>query len=453
LTGGDDSGLSFPLAQEEAPQEDDTPSLDFSLNDLGSLDSLTGLFDSFRMTTFSGLSNMRKSMAEVGLDLIETPGMDLDANLLAQFSTVFVIAPTEDFNSIEIDILRDFTANGGTLVVFGDNDDNANTTILNPLLMEFGYYLDGTHTEENTTEIVTTSLLGAGLETLWLGGGTYIMNNQSNAQVRLNGNSVVMLDDTAPDIAVFGSSKIFMNKNLVKCNNSLLLDNLNQYLLRNTLTTETSLAENKTLYEAGRSVYVNLKLTDYYGNPADDLFVAIAYELPNGNLTFFIAGFVEDGLYSSQFTPSEWNSEGRINGIFIILGDENYAMTYASVSFDLYVNPPTTTTPFTPQMGLTLAQIAFITSIGIFGGLIGFLVLNRRRMKRRLRVPEIQPELVREIDNTLNNLLAAFMQLEELIQREDLDRIQKIEALRVLMSDIEEGRKMFDKVSDKIGGV
>jgi hypothetical protein len=49
--------------------------------------------------------------------------------------------------------------------------------------------------------------------------------------------------------------------------------------------------------------------------------------------------------------------------------------------------------------------------------------------------------------------LAAFMQLENLIQREDLDRIQKIEALRVLMSNIEEGRKMFDKVSDKIGGV
>jgi hypothetical protein len=74
-------------------------------------------------------------------------------------------------------------------------------------------------------------------------------------------------------------------------------------------------------------------------------------------------------------------------------------------------------------------------------------------MKRRLRIPEIQPELGREIDNTLNNLLAAFMQLENLIQREDLDRIQKIEALRVLMSNIDEGRKMFDKVSDKIGGV
>ena len=81
------------------------------------------------------------------------------------------------------------------------------------------------------------------------------------------------------------------------------------------------------------------------------------------------------------------------------------------------------------------------------------LLFNLRRMKRRLRIPEIQPELGREIDNTLNNLLAAFMQLENLIQREDLDRIQKIEALRVLMSNIEEGRKMFDKVSDKIGGV
>jgi len=449
----DTGGMSFPLAQEEEPPpEDDGMSMDFSLNDLGSLDSLGSLFDAFRMTTFSGLSNMDKRMADVGLDLIETPGMDLDSGLLAQFSTVFIIAPTEEFNSTEIEILREFTDGGGTLIILGDNDDNANTTVLNPLLMEYGYFLEGTHSKENTTEIVTSSLLGVGLESMWLGGGTYIMNNQSNAQVRLGGNSVVVLDDTSPDIALFGSSKIFMNKNLMKCNNSLLLDNLNEYLLRNTLTARTSLSENTTLYEAGKSVYVNLELEDYYGNAVNDLFVAIAYELPNGSLTFFIAGFVEDGLYSSQFAPSYWRSEGRINGIFLILGDENYAMTYASVSFYLYVNPPPTE-PSGPSLGLTMAQVALITSVGIFGSMIFGLVYNRRRMKRRLRIPEIQPELVRDIDNTLNTLLAAFTQLEELIQREDLDRIQKVEALRVLMEDIEEGRKMFDRVSDKVGGV
>ncbi|MFX1483888.1 MAG: S8 family serine peptidase, partial [Promethearchaeota archaeon] len=450
LTG--DSGMSFPLAQEQTPQEEPSGGLEFSLNDLGSLDSLSGLFDAFRMTTFSGLSNMDKRMAAVGLDLIETPGMELDSDLLAQFSTVFIIAPTEDFNSTEIETLREFTASGGTLIVLGDNDDNANTTVLNPLLLEYGYYLAGTHSSENTTEIVASSILGKGLESMWLGGGTYVMNNQSNAQVRLNGNSVALLDDTAPDIAIFGSSKIFMNKNLVKCNNSLLLDNLNQYLLRNTLTTETSLSENTTFYEAGKSVYVNLRLSDYYGNPVDDLLVAIAYELPNGSLTFFIAGFVENGLYSSQFASSYWHSSGRINGIFLILGDDNYAMTFASVSFYLYENPPTTG-PNGSSSALTLAQIAFISSIAIFGGVIGLLVYNRRRMKRRLKIPEIQPELARDIDNTLNTLLAAFTQLEDLINREDFDKIQKFEALRVLMADIEEGRKMFERVSEKVGGV
>ena len=74
-------------------------------------------------------------------------------------------------------------------------------------------------------------------------------------------------------------------------------------------------------------------------------------------------------------------------------------------------------------------------------------------MRKRLRIPEIEPELVREIDNTLSALLAAFTQLEDLIRREDLDRIQKVEALRVLMQDIQEGRRMFDQVSEKIGGV
>jgi hypothetical protein len=404
------------------------------------------------MTTFSGLSNMKKEMANVGLDLIETPGMDLDADLLAQFSTVFIIAPTDEYNSTDIEILRDFSEGGGTLVVLGDNNDNANISALNPLLLEYGYFLDGSHSKENTTDIVTTSILGDGLQSVWLGGGTYVMNNQSQAQMRLDGNSVAILDQTDPELVVFGSSKIFMNKNLVKCNNSMLLDNLNQYLLRNTLTTATSLAENTTEYPVDESVYLNLYLTDINGEPVDDLFVAIVYELPNGNLSFFIAGFVMDGLYSSQFAPGTWDSDGRINGIFIVMGDENYAMTYASVAFDVYV-PDTGPGPTEPFVWLTMSQLAFVTSVTIFGSLIVGLVYNRRRMKRRLRIPEIDTELSREIDTTLNALLAAFTQLEELIKREDLDRIQKIEALRVLMESIEEGRKMFDRVSDRVGGI
>jgi len=453
LSGGNDTaGLDFPLAQEDVGSADAGISMDFNLGDLGSLDSLTGLFDSFRMTTFSGLSNMKKAMANVGLDLIETPGMDLDADLLAQFSTVFIIAPTDEYNSTDIEILREFTDGGGTLVILGDNDDNANISALNPLLFEYGYYLQGTHSAENTTDIVATSRLGSGLESVWLGGGTYVMNNQSNAQMRLNGNSVGILDQTTPEIAIFGSSKIFMNKNLVKCNNSILLDNLNQFLLRNTLTTSTSLAENTTSYPYDKSVYLNLYLTDVNGDPVDDLFVAIVYELPDGNLSFFIAGFVVDGLYSSQFAPSTWTSDGRINGIFIVIGDENYAMTYASVSFDVYV-PPVEPGPGEPFIWLTMSQLALVTSVSIFGSLMVGLVYNRRRMKRRLRIPEIDTELSQDIDSTLNALLAAFTQLEELIKREDLDQIQKIEALRVLMESVEAGRKMFDRVSDRVGGI
>ncbi|MBE0525446.1 MAG: hypothetical protein IH631_00785 [Candidatus Thorarchaeota archaeon] len=453
LSGGDDTaGLGFPLAQEEDDPVDGGISMDFSLGDLGSLDSLTGLFDSFRMTTFSALSNMKKAMASVGLDLIETPGMDLDAGLLAQFSTVFIIAPTDEYNSTDIEILRDFTKGGGTLVILGDNDDNANISALNPLLLEYGYFLQGSYSEENTTDIVTSSRLGAGLQSVWLGGGTYVMNNQSNAQMRLNGNSVGILDQTDPELAIFGSSRIFMNKNLVKCNNSMLLDNLNQFLLRNTLTTETSLSENTTLYSIDRSVYLNLQVSDVNGNPVDDLFVAIVYELPDGNLSFFIAGFVDDGLYSSQFGARTWEEEGRIHGIFIILGTEDYAMTYASISFDMFV-PPIEPGPGEPFAWLTMSQLALVTSVGIFGSLIVGLFQNRRRMKKRLRIPEIDTELGREIDTTLNALLAAFTQLEELIKREDLDQIQKIEALRILMQSIEEGRKMFDRVSDQVGGI
>jgi subtilisin family serine protease len=447
-------GLSFPLAQESEEESDDDGgfSMDFSLTDLDSLDSLTGLFDAFRMTTFSGLSNMKKQMADVGLDLVETPGMELNPDLLATFAAVFIIAPTEEYNITEIEILRDFTSGGGRLVILGDTDEISNHTILNGLVNPYGYSFLGDHDRENTTAIVTTSILGAGMDCMWLGGGSYIMGNQSLASVRVDGNSVVLLDATSPELVLFGSSKIFMNKNLPRCNNSILLDNLNQFLLTNTITTRTSLSEPTDQYPVGKSVYLNIELEDFYGNPVDDLFVAIIYILPNGSQAFFYAAFVEDGLYSSQFTPSYWKSAGEINGVFIVLGDENYAMTYASVTFYLY-DVPVPTTPPPVIFGLTMPQVALITSVGVFGGMIVGLVYNRRRMKKRLRIPEVDPDLVMEIDSTLNMLLAAFTQLEELIKREDLDRIQKVEALRVLMENIEEARRMFDRVSEKVGGV
>ncbi|MFW9799750.1 MAG: hypothetical protein ACFFD9_04905, partial [Candidatus Thorarchaeota archaeon] len=447
---GGDGGFPIALAQDE----DDGPSLEggFNLGDLGDLGSLTSLLDAFRMTTFSGLSSLKKSMAGRGLDLVETPGMPLDEDLLIQFSGVLIFSPTEEFNSTDAEILSDYTAEGGKLIIFGDSEDRANLTVLNQLLAPYGYSMQGEHSKENTTDIVTSSLLGAGLESIWLGGGTYILENQSFASAFLDGKPVVLLDQSRPQLALFGSSRIFMNKNLVKNNNSMLLDNLNEYLLLNTLTGVASLSENTTRYQTGLSVFLNLHVKDYDGRPVDDLFVAIVFELPNGTLAFFIAGFVENGLYSSQFVPGYWNSSGRINGIFIILGGEDYATTYASVTFELF-EPDITTTTTTNGFPLTMAQIALISSVGVFSGLVIGLLLYRSRRRKRMRIIEIDPELVREIDNTLNTLLAAFTQIEDLIQREDLDRIQKIEALRGLMDTLEEGGKMFDRISDKVGGV
>jgi subtilisin family serine protease len=441
--------MSFPLAEDiQARTLQEEPSDDMGIGDLGSIDDLLA---EMRMTTLSGLSEMKKRMREVGLDLVEMPGMDLNADLLAQFSAVFVIGPTKEFNSTEIEMLREFTAGGGKLIIFGDYEDRVNLTGLNPLLLEYGYEMAGKHSEENTTEIITGSIIGANLDSIWLGEGTFILNNQSKACATIGGNSVILLDDSLPEIALFGSSRIFMNKNLVKCNNSILLDNLNEYLLRNTLTCVASLAEDTTEYPVGRSVYLNLDVSDYNGEPVDDLFVVIIFELPNGSLAFFIAGSVENGLYSSQFLPSYWRSSGRINGIFMVL-DEDYAPTFASVSF-YFIEPDIPTTTDEPWQFLTMVQVAFFSSMGIFGAVMIQAYISKRRKKKQMRIIEVDPVLTSQIDNTLNTMLAAFVQIEDLIRREDLDRVQKVEALRVLMEHLERARKMFRDVSDKVGGV
>lgn len=443
------NGMSFPLAQES--NNDGEGATGISIGGLGGLGDIDELMAEIRMTTFSGFSSMDEQMAQQGLDLVETPGMELDADLLTQFAALVVVAPSEGFNSTEISLLRNFTADGGKLLIFGDHEDRNNMTGLNSLLEPYGYSLAGKHTSENTTEIISRSPLSTNVESIYLGEGAFIENNHSLAAATVGGRPVILLDSSPPELALFGSSRIFMNKNLKKNNNTLLLGNLNEYLLKDTLTGVASLSENRTSYPTGKSVYLNLHLTNHEGEPVNDLTVAVAFELPNGSFAYFIAGFVGDGLYSSQFTPNYWHSDGRINAIFIILGDE-YATTYASTSFTLYEE---TGTP--PANGgedlLTLPQFALLVSTGIFGSLLVFLGTNRMRRRKRMRIPEVDPELTRRVDTALNTLLAVFRQMEDIIQREDLDRIEKIESLRGLKDSLEEAEELFEEVSDRIGGV
>ncbi len=441
--GGGMGGGGFPLAESDHVTSQEETNIDQS--------SITEVMEQFRMTTFSGLSNMKKIMATRGLDLLEIPGIPLNDTVLSMFAALFIINPNKVFNATDLETLTNYTSHGGKLVIFGDDEDRSNHTILNGLLQHFGYYVEGSHSEENTTEIIQSNALGHGLSCVWLGGGTYVMNNQSLAGITVNGNPVAVLDDSPPELVIFGSSRIFMNKHLNECDNYGLLQNLNEYLLRNTLTATTALSENTTRYEAGKSVYINLFLKDYYGNPVNDLFVAIAFELPNGTFAYFIAGFVEKGQYTTQFTPDYWRGAGRINGIFIILDDE-YANTFASIYFTLYVKE----TPSPTHGGtaiLTMSQIAAISSISIFSVVLISQVVSRYRKKKRYRIPDLNEDLIREIDNMLNTLLAVVKQIDDMIQREDIDRIEKIEMLRGLIVGLHEAEKVFREVSEKIGGV
>ncbi|NWF94792.1 MAG: S8 family serine peptidase [Candidatus Thorarchaeota archaeon] len=442
-------GTGFPLAQEDSGGLDGISMGDLSLSDLG---SLTDLLESLRLTTFSGLSNLRRIMGDRGLDLIETPGVELSKDLLSQFAGLVIISPTKEFNSTEIATIRDFSGGGGKLVILGDYEGRANLTALNPLLQAYGYEMRGEHRNDNTTEMIQGSPLTRGMSSLWLGGGTYIYNNQSMAAATLTGRPVALLDSSRPELVLFGSSRILMNKNLVKCNNTVLLQNLNEFFLTSTLTGRTALAENTTRYPVGRSVYINLNVEDYTGRPVNDLFVAVAFELPNGSLAFFIAGFVQDGLYSSQFVPSYYNGPGRVNAIFLILKTTDYAMTYASISFFLYL-PPTTNGTVGPSRLLEMAQVAAISSTGVFGFVALALFRNRRRKRKQLHIPEVDTLLVHEIDTSLNTLLAAFVQMGDVIRSEGLERIEKVEALRSMRKTLEDAERQFDKVDKKVGGV
>ncbi len=448
--GGGTGGSMFPLAEDGSTSSNsDTPLSDIDISGLGQINEM---LESLRMTTFSALWTMKSLMAQQRLDLVEAPGIELSTDILAQFSTVFIISPKEAFNSTEIDTLREFSAGGGRLVVFGDRASRTNLTGLNALLQSYGYEFYGEHDADNTTEIVRSSLLSKNVNSIWLDGGTFIRYNESMAAALLDKKMVILLDDSDPEIVIFGSSRIFTNKNLMRCDNTVLLNNLNEVLLSNTLTAVTSLAENRTRYVVGQSVYLQLRLYDYRGRPANDLFVAIAYELPNGSLAYFFAGFVGDGLYSSQFMPSYYRSAGCINGIFIVLRNAEYAGTFASVRFELYVPTAPNATDTTGRL-LTLPQIALISSVSTFGTLSVLTLWNRARRGRRLRIPEVDMELVHAIDNTMNMLLAVSVQIEDLVRNEQLDRLEKVEAMRPLMTSIENAKKNFENVSKMVGGV
>ncbi len=455
LGGGESGGgIGFPLAEVGSETTARVAAEDRSTDEisLSSLSSVQDLFETLRFTTFSGLAGLKRMMGDAGIDLMELPGMAFSEDLSMFVSGMVILRPQWGFNSTEIEAIRDFGRNGGRLIIAGDTPERANLTSLNEVLSQFGYVMNGTHDAENTTEVAADSLLGHGVDCVWLGGGTFIQNNQSFGQVFLGGRPVILLDESRPEVALFGSSRLFLNSHLNECNNSILFRNLIEYLLTNTLSCETTLAENTTSYPVGRSVFLNLLVRDYYGRPANDLTVVIVFQLPNGSDAYFYAGFVENGLYSSQFAPSYWRDEGRINGIFLILRTEDYAGTFASISFSFY-RPPTNPQPTSGGRVLTMPQIATITGVGVFGAVTVGLAWNRARRRRRLRVPIVDETLAQDIDNMLNQLLAAFVQIEELIRQPGMERVEKVETIRGMMDLLHRALEEFERISGRIGGV
>ncbi|MEM2143248.1 MAG: S8 family serine peptidase, partial [Candidatus Thorarchaeota archaeon] len=423
-----------------------------SLQEMENLGAINDIMESLRLSKFSALYEMKRRMASVGLDLIEMPGGGLKSETLSQFSGIIIVRPTREYNSTEIQTLRDFTNRGGRLVIFGDHDGKANITALNPLLSVYGYRMAGQHDAENTTDIATSSELADGISCVWLGGGTYVLNNQSQGVARVNGIPVILMDKSPPRLVLFGSSSLFTNTNLPRCDNSRLLENLNDFFLENTLIARAQLTEQRERYPVGKSVYLSLRLTDIRGHPVNDLFVAVAFELPNGSLTYFFAAFVENGLYASQFMPSYYRDEGRVNCIFIVLTTAEYAGTFASTKFWLYVVEPPPQPPPIERI-LTMPQVAIIVSSSIFGVTTASILANRRRLRRQLRIPEVDLFLGQDIDNTMNKFLAAFVQMEGVIRNEDLDRVQKVESLRAMMKMMDDAKRDFKRISKRVGGV
>ncbi len=420
---------------------------------LSNITDLNSILDAYKETSDSiyiGFTEFAKVFAEKNISLIEIPQIEeYNASLLRNFDGMIIQDPEKGFTQNELEIFKNMTDNGKRLILMSNGKDDTNQTALNSIAQMYNYTFAGTINATNTTEISNGDLT-TNVSSLYISNGAYIYGTQIYSQITSDG-LPVLIHIIHPRVILVGTADAFDNINIDKYCDRQLLENIAQNILNDSLNVEfTITGSDSSLFEQGKDVYMVANITNQKGVPVEGLEIFVGFRLPNGSLRFFLVGDLGNGHYSTVFMHMFWEDTGTIHAILIIFPSENYTGTFASTSFTYYQASKTPSEEQgIPRMVLVMQSI--IGVFGTFGFLILSLLISRKRRGKRMTIPELHVDIVNEVDNKTNTLIASSKLIEEVAKREDLDLLERMEIIGDLLKGLDKAIKEFRKLAKKLG--
>nr|MDO8081736.1 S8 family serine peptidase [Candidatus Freyarchaeota archaeon] len=412
---------------------------------------------------YSGYFQFSEEIFKQGHDIDEIPFLtEYNSTLLSFYDGILIFAPVKGFTPQENATLHSLLNNGTSILICVDPENECNWTAVNMITQPYGITVVANETgtiiitsaNMSQSHPVTSNLSSIEMDSVAIlnvstGLGAVALANTSNGTV------IAAANAGYGKLLVIGDSSIFDSRHLNLSDNARLALNAINWLLENRmiLNVEVSSPNPGGILYIGDNLYASIHITDIHGNDiSSNITIFTIFVLPNGTIFPMFAFHYKEGWYTTFFFTYFTNKTGDYT--MVIYADApNYTTTHYIYNFK--VEPARLTVPplfYFPQASREYAIFGF-TFLGVITLIAGSAyLLERRRLRKKTLIPELDRDLRNTIRNTVNEVRAVNKEIDRELSKKDIDDFDRIriihEKLRRLRKALDKAKKVAERVGE-----
>jgi len=406
---------------------------------------------------YSGYYQLSEVLYKQGCDLDEIPSLsEYQTELLTFYDGILIFDPQKGFTEQEITLIHSLLHNGTNILICLEPQDECNWTAAELIIKPYGITVVSS---ETGTKIITSSNMSKShpvtrnLNSIEMENVAILNVNTSMGAVALANTSDGGIVIAAAEVGygkllVIGDSSLFDSRHINLLDNTQLAENAVNWLLENRIILNITLflPNPDGKIHLGENLYADIHVTDINGKEiTSNITLLTVYILPNG--TFLpIPAFQTDrpGWYVGLFLTAFTNETGDYT--MILYADaQNYTTTHYIYNFRVEPEKPMIPALFYPQASreYMLFGFALIGTITLI--VVSAYLLERRRLRKKILIPELDRQLRNTIRNTVNEVRAVLKSLDRELSQQGLDDFDK---LRLIHEKLGRLRMALDKAKD-----
>lgn len=377
---------------------------------------------------FTGYFSLYQTARFGMYELDEIPFLrEINETILRMYDALIICDPELPFNQAELEAIKLFVRNGGSLLVMVEPK---NFTVINELLEPFGIKATSNVTGNLTLTSFKPHQVTSGLSSVTFYSPAIFEVNESKGAFALTEGPIFVAGALygMGKIIVFGDSDFASLFHVEESDNSKLLYNVFEWLLENKLDLEIVMStprEGGKVY-LGDRVYFLIHVASIGGEDVhENLTIFAVFNLPNGTSIPMWCFHYKDGYYTTMLFTELIGQSG--NYTLILWADSpSHTSTFATITFTVLPSPPESPSIFHYPSATQDILLGFLATSSVLALVVGAYFVRRRRFQRKAFIPELDQELAYHMRTMINEVRAVFKELEIMLSDESLDDFERI---------------------------